>query len=173
MSDMAPTEILALGRIIDELDYYQLLHLKNGATAVQVKQAYYSSSRVFHPDGHRRAEPALREAVERISKRVTEAYSVLRDPRRRQAYDRKLGSGEGCRMPLAEADAEASRSTQQRDGKTAQGRQFYRLAQGALEKNDLQAASRNLQTALAMEPDNQGFKDELAELRRRLIHGPR
>ena len=55
MSDMAPTEIVALGRIIDELDYYQLLHLEGGATPVQVKQAYYSSSRVFHPDGHRRA----------------------------------------------------------------------------------------------------------------------
>jgi DnaJ-class molecular chaperone len=170
---MAPTEILALGRIIDELDYYQLLHLQGGATAVQVKQAYYASSRAFHPDGHRRAKPELRDAVERISKRVTEAYSVLRDPRRRQAYDCKLGSGDGHRMPLTEANAAASRSTQQRDGKTAQGRQFYRLAKSALEKNDLEGASRNLQTAVAMEPDNQGFKDELAELRHRLIHGPR
>jgi curved DNA-binding protein CbpA len=173
LSDMAPTEIVALGRIIDELDYYQLLHLDGGATPVQVKQAYYSSSRVFHPDGHRRAGPELRSAVERISKRITEAYSVLRDPRRRQAYDHKLGSGEGRRMPLAEAKTAATRSTQQRSGKTAQGRQFYRLAQVALEKNDLEGASRNLQTALTFESDNQGFKDELAELRRRLIHGPR
>jgi DnaJ-class molecular chaperone len=170
---MAPTEIVALSRIIDELDYYQLLHLDGGATANQVKQAYYSSSRAFHPDGHRRAEPRLRDAVERISKRITEAYSVLRDPRRRQAYDRKLGSGQGRRMLLAEAAAAPARSTQQRSGKTAQGRQFYRLAQVALEKNDLEGGARNLQTALTFEPDNQGFRDELAELRHRLIHGTR
>jgi len=173
VSEMAPTEILALGRIIDELDYYQLLHLESGATAPQVKQAYYSSSRAFHPDGHRSADPSLKAAVERISKRVAEAYSVLRDPRRRQAYDRKLGNGEGRRMPLAEAKAEATRSTEQRDGKTPQGRQFYRLARAALANDDLDGAARNLQTALALEPDNQGFKDEVAELRHRRIHGPR
>ena len=40
-------------------------------------------------------------------------------------------------------------------------------------KGDLEGASTNLQTALTLEPDNQGFKDELAELKHRLIHGPR
>ena len=112
---MAPTEILALGRIVDELNYYQLLHLKEGAPAAEVKRAYYASSRTFHPDANRNLAPELRAAVERIAKRVTEAYSILRDPRRRQAYDDKLSASHGIRMPLAEAEAEAARRNQQRD----------------------------------------------------------
>ena len=90
MSDLAPSEIQALARIVDELDYYQLMHVKRGASAREVKAAYYSTSRSFHPDANRHRGAELREAVATISKRVTEAYAVLRDPRRRQAYDRLL-----------------------------------------------------------------------------------
>ncbi len=169
MSELAPTEIVALGRIVDELDYYQLLHLEAGATALDVKRAYHSSSRVFHPDANRHLDSELRGAVERIAKRITEAYSVLRDPRRRAAYDRRLQSGNGVRMQLAEAKAEAGRrSTEERLGRTAQGRQYFSLASADLKRGDLAAAARNLQTALTFEPDNGGFKAQLEEIRRKL-----
>ena len=170
---MAPTEILALGRIVDELNYYQLLHLKEGAPAAEVKRAYYASSRTFHPDANRNLAPELRAAVERIAKRVTEAYSILRDPRRRQAYDDKLSASHGIRMPLAEAEAEAARRNQQRDGHTPQGRQYYKLASTSLKRGDLAGTMRNLQTALTFEPDNEGFQAELEDVRRKLNFAPR
>ena len=98
MSQLAPTEIMALVRIMDELDYYQLMHVERGASGRDVKDAFYASSRSFHPDANRHLEPSLRDAVAKISKRVTEAYAVLRDPRRRQAYDRMLDEKAGLRM---------------------------------------------------------------------------
>lgn len=166
---MAPTEILALGRIVDELDYYQLLHLKAGATAGDVKRAYHATSRVFHPDANRHLDRELREAVERIAKRVTEAYSVLRDPHRRAAYDRRLQSGSGVRMQLAEAKAEAGRRvTEERLGRTPQGRQYFSLALADIRRGDWAAAVRNLQMALTFEPGNEGFKRQLAEARAKL-----
>lgn len=158
---MVPTEIVALSRIMDELDYYQLMHVRRGATVREVRSAYYSTSRAFHPDANRHLEPELRGAVAKIAKRVTEAYAVLRDPRRRQAYDRMLDEGRGLRIRLAEAQAEGGRQAREDEGRTPQGRQYYKLARTAREAGDWGAMARNLQTALTFEPDNEFFKQQL------------
>jgi len=167
-SGLAPTEIRALARILDELDYYALMHVARGANASEVKRAYFASSRAFHPDANRHLPDDLQQQIGRIAKRVTEAYSVLRDPRRRAAYDRRLAEGKGVRIQLAEATAEAGRSESVHKGRTPQGRQFFARAEADLERGDLAAGLRNLQTALTFEPDNALFKQQLAELRRRL-----
>jgi len=164
---LAATEIKALDRILDELDYYRLLHVPPGADATLVKRAYFASSRTFHPDANRHLSEELQETIGRIAKRVTEAYSVLRDPRRRAAYDRRLADGSGLRIQLAEAQAEASRSETQQRGRTPQGRQYYARAEADLQRGDRAAAERNLQTALTFEPDNAVFRAKLAELRGR------
>ena len=39
-----PHEIHALARIMDELDYYQLLNLKPGASTAEIRRAFHSSS---------------------------------------------------------------------------------------------------------------------------------
>lgn len=167
MARLAPLEIRALSRIMDELDYYQLLHLGPQAGGEELKKAYYASSRVFHPDANKHLEEDLQADCTRISKRLTEAYSVLRDPRRRGAYDAKLSAGDGLRMQLAEARAAHSKKDiEERQGHTAQGRQFYQKAIRDLERQDSASAARNLQMALTFEPANALFKRRLDEARR-------
>ena len=167
MSDLAPTEIKALARILDQLDYYQLIHVSRGATPREVKDAYYATSRAFHPDANRHLENELQSAVAKVAKRITEAYSVLRDPRRRQVYDRRLDGGSGVRMQLAEAQAEAGRqTTSERQGRTREGRQYWNLALADLKRKDFLAAERHLRTALTFEPDNELFKEQLAAARK-------
>jgi DnaJ-class molecular chaperone len=166
---MAPGEVVALARIIEELDYYQLLDLRRDAGAGEVKRAYHSSSRNFHPDANRHLDGELRAASHVIAKRITEAYAVLRDARRRQAYDRSLENGAPMRMQLAEASAEAERrSAQERGGRTPQGRQFFKLAETDIARANWAAAARNLQTALTFEPDNALFKERLAQAKKAL-----
>lgn len=166
---MAPSEIVALARIIEELDYYQLLDLRRDAGAAEVKRAYHNSSRTFHPDANRHLGGELRAASQTIAKRITEAYAVLRDPRRRQAYDRSLVDGAPARMQLANASAEADRRTsQERGGRTPKGRQFYKLAETDIARGNWAAAARNLQTALTFEPDNALFKERLAQAKKAL-----
>lgn len=169
MGEMAPTEIKALARIIGEIDYYQLLHLSRDAAAGEVKRAYHSTSRAFHPDANRHLDPELQEAVRVVAMRVSEAYSVLRNPRRRKAYDQRLDAGEGVRIQLSEAQAVAHKQdSEQRSGKTPQGRQYHQLAARDQQRQDWSAALRNLQTALTFEPDNEMFKEELSFVRRKL-----
>jgi DnaJ-class molecular chaperone len=138
------------------------------ATGRDLKTAYYATSRAFHPDANRHLPTELRQAVAQISKRVTEAYAVLRDPHRRQAYDRLLDEKRGVRMQLAEARAEATRQARQNEGRTPQTRQYYTLAKDAFQRGDWEAAARNLQTALTFEPDNTFFQERLRETRRKL-----
>lgn len=168
MAQLQATEIQALARVIGEIDYYQLLQLPRSAAPNDVRKAYHTVSRSFHPDGNRHLGPELREAVSVIAKRVTEAYSVLRDPRRRRAYDAKLESGEGVRMQLAEATARAERQEVESGGRTPQGRQFYKLAERDLRREDWGSAARNLQTALTFEPDNGLFQQQLAMVKQKL-----
>jgi DnaJ-class molecular chaperone len=166
---MAPGEIIALARIIEELDYYQLLDLRRDAGVGEVKRAYHNSSRNFHPDANRHLDGELRAASHAIAKRITEAYAVLRDPRRRQAYDHSLQSGAAMRIQLADASAQADRrSSLERGGRTPQGRQFFKLAEAEIAKGNWTAAARNLQTALTFEPDNGLFKERLAQAKQAL-----
>ncbi len=167
-SALAPTEIMALARILDELNYYQVLHLEPSASARDVRTAFHATSRAFHPDANRHLPAQQRSAVDRIAKRVTEAYTVLRDPRRRKAYDESLRGGGGARMQIAEADAAAGQKSAELEGTTPNGRKFATLARTDIQKGDLRAAVRNLQMALTFEPSNAHFKERLAELKDKL-----
>lgn len=169
MSALAPTEILALSRILGELDYYQLLHLETTASPAEVKASYHATARAFHPDGNRHRDAEIGSAIEKIAKRVTEAYSVLRNPRRRQAYDYQRSCGGGVRIQLAQAESVGGRrQTEAREGRTPQGRQFFNLAVQDLGRKQFAGAVRNLQTALTFEPGNELFKKRLSEAREKL-----
>jgi curved DNA-binding protein CbpA len=168
LAELAPTEIKALVGILDDLDYYQLMHLRTDASPTEVRRAYQSTARAFHPDGHRLHDADMRSAVETISKRVTEAYSVLRNPVRRRAYDRHLESGAGHRIRIAQAGAAGERQeTEKRQGMTPQGRQYFNMAAAEIDKGDFAAGVRNLQTALTFEPANAFFKEQLAAAKAR------
>lgn len=169
MAELAPSEITALAGILGELDYYQLLHLSSDAKPSDIKRAYHATSRAFHPDANRNQDPEVRRAIDEIAKRVSEAYSVLRNPRRRKAYDQQVAVGAGVRIQLANAEAAGNRKqSEAREGRTPQGRQYFNLASANLRQGDLAGAVRNLQTAATFEPDNEYFKEQLAEARKKL-----
>jgi DnaJ-class molecular chaperone len=162
-----PGEIKALSGILDELDYYELLHLPRSASTSAVRRAFHEASRRFHPDSHRQQDAETRGSLERIAKRVTEAYTVLRDAKRRGAYDARRGrTGGGTRMQLAEAVEADKKAVQERLGTTPNGRRFFALAHGDIDRGDLASASRNLQMALTFEPANPFFREKLDEIRR-------
>jgi len=166
-----PKEIKALARLVDDLNYYEILGAPLGTASGALRDAYHAASRKFHPDAHRHLDPELRSAVERIAKRITEAYSVLRDPRRRKLYDERLaqGASAGARMQLVEGTVEAGRrAAEERGGKTPNGKRYFTLAQNDLAKGDLSAAARNLQMACTFEPGNELFKQKLAEVKAKL-----
>ncbi len=163
-----PLEITALVRIMDELDYYQLLGVDGSASSRDIREAYHACSRSFHPDANRTLSADLREHCGRISKRITEAYCVLRDTRRRRAYDARRAEAGTLRIQIAEArNAHVEQRRAAARGATAQGRQFHARAEAEIKRGRLAAAIQNLQMALTFEPRNAGFKSLVEELRTR------
>ncbi|MGA9525458.1 MAG: J domain-containing protein, partial [Myxococcaceae bacterium] len=80
-------EILDLERALDRLDAFELLGLRPGATAEEAKQAWYEASRRYHPDRFfGKNIGSFRVRIDRIFKRLTEAYNTLSDPKKRAAY---------------------------------------------------------------------------------------
>jgi DnaJ-class molecular chaperone len=166
-------EVRALAGLVDELDYYQLLEIQRDAPASAVKRAYYTVTRRLHPDANRDLPGPDRETLENVARRVSEAYQVLRDGRRRKAYDAQLAAGAGSRIRLAEAEAQADRDAAAHHmGRTPNGRRYFNLARADLDRGDLAGAQRNLRTALTFESDNAFFKKKLDEVTAALRNAP-
>ena len=168
-SRLLPIELTALGRIVDELDYYEILSLRPDARASEIKRAYYDATRSLHPDVNRHLQANDLAECQRIAKRISEAYYVLRDPRQRKAYDAHRSDGGDPRLKLTELRSRL-RATEApvRSGRTQEGRQFWERASEDLARRDWTRAIRNLQTALTFEPENELFRKTLGRTRNAL-----
>src|SRR5437588_4880641 len=67
-------------------DYYEALGVTRDASAEEIRRAYRRLARQYHPDVNK--EPGAEDRFKEIS----EAYEVLRDPEKRERYDRFGGN---------------------------------------------------------------------------------
>ena len=65
----------------DKRDYYEVLGLGKDASEADIKKAYRTMAKKYHPDMNKEA------GAEEKFKEVNEAYAVLSDPDKKSRYD--------------------------------------------------------------------------------------
>jgi molecular chaperone DnaJ len=74
-------------------DFYKTLGVSKDVSDAELKKVYRKLAREYHPDsnqGNAKAEAKFKE--------ISEAYSVLSDPKQRQEYDQVRAMGSGARF---------------------------------------------------------------------------
>jgi DnaJ-class molecular chaperone len=168
-------EVETLAAALDQLDYFGILKVSQGAGHAEIKAAYYRESRAYHPDRFAAVPSAeFRELVGRIYRRVNEAYTVLRDDKKRAKYVQDIAGPERVKkLRFTEADEvqvkeEQKKKIEEQLGQTPNGRKFYAAALLEIQAQRWEPAQRALKSALMYEPGNARFKEQLAAVEKEL-----
>lgn len=105
------------------MDYYKILNVGKDASEGQIKSAYRNLSKKYHPD----VNPGDAQAERRFQE-VSEAYAILGEPAKRQAYDKERAA---AKAPGGKEAAKKERSRTQNQASfhyeemSAQFEQFF------------------------------------------------
>lgn len=167
MASPSPPEVRVTSAWIDEqhrglelTSYYVVLGVGKGATALELRDAYYQRVARLHPDLYQDSLDAeTREKLVAVYSRVVEAYRALSDAPRRALYDRVLVRG---KLRLSTDDERVDRLTQKEAVENPHSRRLHALGVAALEAGNTKAAVMNLKLALSAEPRSELLRRDLA-----------
>jgi tetratricopeptide (TPR) repeat protein len=144
-TDAVRKQIETKSKTVEGESLFEVLGLPPSAGREDVKTAYFEAARKFHPDrmGSLGLD-GMRGDVEKIFRRVSEAYSTLYDDAQRETYRVALEK----RMAGAGSDAEAHTKAM----KMLEAEMAFRRGEIAMRKNDYQSALVELETAVQSNP---------------------
>jgi tetratricopeptide (TPR) repeat protein len=101
--------LLEAHKKLAQQNHFEVLGVGRGATAQEIKKAYFILAKRYHPDRH--FGPPLNEMkseLESLFNAIHEAHETLSSPDRREKYDRELAAGLQQQRVKTESDKEVS-----------------------------------------------------------------
>ncbi len=84
-------EVKRLAAFFASADLYEVLGVTRKATEAEIKKAYYQYAKKYHPDrAHSSNSDELKQDLEKVFSKITEAYEKLKDPELRKKYDEQI-----------------------------------------------------------------------------------
>lgn len=170
--------VLRWAAVIDGLDYLSMLRLprtERGPSEADVRRAYRTFARAFHPDHFRTSPPEIRAAAAKVFSAGADAHHVLMDPLLRLRYLRALAEG-NPRPPLEELERATSVDARRAAAKptvslvkTDAARAYADRADKMIALGELSYAKAALEQALAREPGNAALAAKLQAVEARLF----
>lgn len=68
----------------NDIEYYNILNLTKSASDDDIKKAYRKLAMKWHPDRN----PDNKDAADKMFKKISQAYDVLSDPKKKEIYDK-------------------------------------------------------------------------------------
>jgi curved DNA-binding protein CbpA len=163
-------------QVLDQLTYYELFGISDGAEPDEVRAAFHKFCDTFHPDRHSARAHTEREALSIIFKRGTEAHLVLTDPGLREQYNREIGARTTVSPPRI-SYSPRTRATSVPPGpakledavRSPSSRPFARRAEELILAGDLRQAKLQLVMANHLDPQNETLESALREVEAKLL----
>src|SRR5690606_24615792 len=176
-------KVLALAARLDA-PYHEILGVAPDADRKALKRAYFQLSKQLHPDRYfRRNLGAFQPHLERVFKKVVEAYELLSDPTARAEIERSLASAasEATAPPAAEATPATPASTPRpprrphvfsmaerlRKQRRQRAKRFFEAGMAAFAAGRWVEAAGSVRLAIAFDPWNGIYKERFAEVQAR------
>jgi formylglycine-generating enzyme required for sulfatase activity len=120
-------------------DFYLILGINSNATIDEIKTAYFEKMGFYHPDKWQE-NPSMRQKAEEHSKQINEAYNVLRDPIKREQYDRQRKYSQNNSEHQAQGEYE--RQKQEQEARTQAEAERRQREQADAQRRDQEARVR-------------------------------
>ena len=149
-----------LARIDNAADHYGVLAVTSTASIDDIKRAYYSLARRYHPDRFH-LDATVHSRIESAFARITQAYEVLTDTAQRPNYDAKLAAQDRARHF---ADAAPKADEQQRTAEESVTKEpgfaerSFRDGYAALQMGQLNVALTHLAAAAHEAPRESRYR---------------
>lgn len=149
MAKQLPEDFERLASMLEELDYYAILSLDNGADYLEVRARFHECAQRYHPDRFLAVSfDENRLKIYSVYKRMTEAYRVLSDPELRVAYDEGLRVG----ATRLDPDIRGRRLTGDARALTSPfARVYLKAAKKKFDAEDWQGATLDAELGLSIE----------------------
>jgi curved DNA-binding protein CbpA len=98
-------------RLADTKDYYEVLDVVRTASTEEIKSAYHTLARRFHPDHFHKSDPGLRRRIDSAFARIAKAYETLSNESMRASYDSRHASQARAAKRQESATAPAPQSS--------------------------------------------------------------
>ena len=158
-------EVETMHELLGQLDYYQLLAIKEDCQQSDIDSAFRNEGRRLHPDRVAAGgDVEARAKANDVFKAINDAYRVLRDPDQRTRYDSERRGG---KLKLDEenrkraAEEAAARTDPTKAARTEKGGKYWKMGLQNFGDKDFTGAVMNIQFALGFDADNAVFKEWL------------
>jgi curved DNA-binding protein CbpA len=162
--------------------YHEILGVARNADARQIKRAYFKLAKDYHPDRYfRRQIGGYAARLDRIFKKITEAYELLSDPTTRAEVEKSLNAS----PPREAADSAATPDQKPRpltpierlrqrmpfripesvmSERRQKAKDFFEAGRFALERGNTLEAASSVRLAIAFDPFNEEYKQSFGEV---------
>ncbi len=159
-----------------ERPYHELLGVPLDADTRTVKRAYFGLSKEYHPDRYfRRDIGAFQPLLERVFRKIVEAYELMSDPGVRAEMERSLsgeaeapagaaGSAPGAAKPRSRPLSPFSSLGRLIAKRRAKAKGFFEAAMVAGGEERWLEATGSLRLAIAFDPANALYRERFGEV---------
>jgi curved DNA-binding protein CbpA len=184
-------EIREFAKALPGMNYYDVLGVPREAEPADIRDAFFQRSKTYHPDRYFKKELGpYGELLHEVYKRIVAAHDVLRDSKLRGSYDRSLAPAPEPRaMPLPPPTPTVSRAPtsgrgaslrsrlglqspglmlvslqRQLEQSRARAAKQFEAAMARKSQGDWARAAQLVELALAFDPREKKYHDELADI---------